>query len=142
MGRSRRADPAIAQTRRNSTRLARTGHADPGDAQQYYESIQICRPDSAVIDWWSILLRVPQIPDRERRLKDAGQIMRARLNEQGTAMHLSSDPRNDMWWLMVLARLQHGEGLRCCCSTTTYGMTDLPLVMRGAPGAADTRGVE
>ena len=80
--------------------LARAGHADPA----MLGSITIdpnLWPDSAVIDWWSILLRVPQIPDREQRLKDAEQIMRARLNQQGTAMHLSSDARNDMWWLMV-----------------------------------------
>ena len=42
-------------------------------------------PDSAVIDWWSILLRVPRLPDREQRLNEAEQIMRARLNQQGTA---------------------------------------------------------
>jgi len=58
-------------------------------------------PDSAVIDWWSTLFRTPSLPDRENRIKAAEQIMRSRLNSQGTAMRLSSDPRNSLWWLMV-----------------------------------------
>jgi len=66
--------------------LARTGHADPA----MLNSITIdpnLWPDSAVIDWLElILLRVPQIPDRERRLKTRNKSCAARLNEQGTAM--------------------------------------------------------
>jgi len=58
-------------------------------------------PDSAVLDWWSILLRTPALPEQQKRIEEAEQIIRTRLNSQGTAMHLSSDPRNDFWWLMV-----------------------------------------
>ena len=58
-------------------------------------------PDSAVLDWWSILLRTPSLPDRQKRVEEAEQIIRSRLNSQGTAMHFSSDPRNNLWWLMV-----------------------------------------
>jgi uncharacterized protein YfaS (alpha-2-macroglobulin family) len=58
-------------------------------------------PDSAVLDWWNILARTPSLPDREKRIGEVEQIIRARLNSQGTAMHLSSDPRNNFWWLMV-----------------------------------------
>ncbi len=58
-------------------------------------------PDSAVIDWMSTLERTPTLPKRADRLDEAEHIMRARLNVQGTAMHLSSGPRNDLWWLMV-----------------------------------------
>jgi hypothetical protein len=58
-------------------------------------------PDSAVLDWWSILLRTPLLPDRQQRLEAVEQIIRARLNSQGTAMHLSADPNNNFWWLMV-----------------------------------------
>jgi hypothetical protein len=58
-------------------------------------------PDSAVLDWWSILLRTPPIPDRQKRIDEAAQIIRARLNSQGTALHFSSDSKSDFWWLMV-----------------------------------------
>jgi alpha-2-macroglobulin len=117
--------------------LARAGHADPA----MLGSITIdpnLWPDSAVIDWWSILLRVPQIPDRENRLKAAEQIIRARLNEQGTAMHLSSDPRNDMWWLMVSPDCNLVK-LALLLLDNNLWHDDLPLVMRGAL-ALQTRG--
>jgi alpha-2-macroglobulin len=110
--------------------LARAGHADPA----MLGSITIdpnLWPDSAVIDWWSILLRVPHIPDREHRLKDAEQIIRARLNEQGTAMHLASDPRNDMWWLMVSPDCNMVR-LALLLLDNNLWHDDLPLVMRGA----------
>jgi hypothetical protein len=110
--------------------LARAGHADPA----MLGSITIdpnLWPDSAVIDWWSILLRVPQIPDRDQRLKAAEQIMRARLNQQGTAMHLSSDARNDMWWLMVSPDCNMVR-LALLLLDNNLWHDDLPLVMRGA----------
>jgi uncharacterized protein YfaS (alpha-2-macroglobulin family) len=110
--------------------LARAGHADPA----MLGSITIdpnLWPDSAVIDWWSILLRVPQIPDRDQRLKAAEQVMRARLNQQGTAMHLSSDARNDMWWLMVSPDCNMVR-LTLLLLDNNLWHDDLPLVMRGA----------
>jgi hypothetical protein len=110
--------------------LAAAGHADPS----MLGSIAIepnLWPDSAVIDWWSILLRMNQVPNRDRRLKEAEQIMRARINQQGTAIHLASDPRNQMWWLMVspdcnLVRL----GLLLLDNDLWHD--DVPLVIRGA----------
>ncbi|MGC2445029.1 alpha-2-macroglobulin family protein, partial [Candidatus Binatus sp.] len=110
--------------------LARSGHTDPA----MLSSITIdpnLWPDSAVIDWWSILLRVPQIPDRDHRLKDVEQIMRARLNEQGTAMHLSSNPRNDLWWLMASPDCNMVR-LALLLLDNNLWRDDLPLVMRGA----------
>jgi hypothetical protein len=117
--------------------LASAGQADPA----MLGSITIdpnLWPDSAVIDWWSILLRLPQIPDRNRRLKDAEQIMRARLNQQGTAMHLSSDARNDMWWLMASPDCNMVK-LALLLIDNKLWHDDLPLVMRGAL-ALQTRG--
>jgi len=117
--------------------LARAGHADPS----MLTSISIepnLWPDSAVIDWWSILLRVQQIPDREHRLKDAEQIVRARLNQQGTGMHLASDTRNNMWWLMVSPDCNMVK-LALLLLDNNLWRDDLPFVMRGAL-ALQTRG--
>jgi alpha-2-macroglobulin len=110
--------------------LARAGHADPAMLASITIDPNLWH-DSAVIDWWSILLRVPQIPDRDQRLKDAEQIMRARLNQQGTAMHLSSDARNDMWWLMVSPDCNMVR-LALLLLDNNLWHEDLPLVMRGA----------
>ncbi len=117
--------------------LARTGHADPA----MLSSITIepnLWPDSAVIDWWSILLHVPQTPELAQHLKDVEQIMRARLNQQGTAMHLASDARNQMWWLMVSPDCNMVK-LALLLLDNNLWHDDLPLVMRGAL-ALQTRG--
>jgi hypothetical protein len=110
--------------------LAGAGHADPALLAGITIEPNLW-PDSAVIDWWSILLRVPQVRERDRRLKEVEQIMRSRLNQQGTAMHLSSDPRNQMWWLMVAPDLNMVR-LALILIDNNLWHEDVPLVMRGA----------
>ncbi len=58
-------------------------------------------PTSAVIDWMNVLLRSKQLPDREKRLQSAEQILRSRLNFQGTSMTFSTEKTDYLWWLMV-----------------------------------------
>ncbi|HTR61458.1 MAG TPA: MG2 domain-containing protein, partial [Candidatus Binataceae bacterium] len=88
-------------------------------------------PDSAVIDWWSILSRTPQLPKRDERMTQVQQIMRARINEQGTAMHLSSDPRNNLWWLMVSPERDMVRLLLVLLDSGAWH-GDVPRLMRGA----------
>ncbi len=58
-------------------------------------------PTSAVIDWMLILKRVPSIPERHTRLAEADQILRSRLNYQGTRLDFSTE-KDDFWyWLMA-----------------------------------------
>jgi hypothetical protein len=58
-------------------------------------------PTSAVIDWLNILQNMTEIPDRVERTKEAEQIIRARLNFQGTVMGFSTEKTDFLWWLMV-----------------------------------------
>ncbi|MGO4378796.1 alpha-2-macroglobulin [Pseudoduganella sp. RAF19] len=58
-------------------------------------------PTSAVIDWYLILQRTPSLPEHAARMKEADQILRTRLNLQGTIMTFSTERRDDWWWLMV-----------------------------------------
>jgi alpha-2-macroglobulin len=58
-------------------------------------------PTSAVLDWWSILHRMPDLPDRGTRQRESEQIIRARLNLQGTTMGFSRERSDALWWLMV-----------------------------------------
>jgi alpha-2-macroglobulin len=58
-------------------------------------------PTSAVIDWYLVLKRTPALPQREQRLAQAGQILRARLNLQGTTMGFSTERADGWWWLMT-----------------------------------------
>ncbi|MBP1607917.1 MAG: alpha-2-macroglobulin domain protein 2 [Acidobacteria bacterium] len=58
-------------------------------------------PTSAVIDWINVLQRTPAIRDRDSNMKEADQILRTRLNFQGTVMSFSTDKSDYLWWLMV-----------------------------------------
>jgi len=110
--------------------LARHGKADP----QLLGSIAIepnLWPTSAVLDWWSILDRIPAITRRDARVAEAEGILRARLNLQGTVMGFSTERGDHLWWLMVspdanavrlILRLVESDRWR----------DDLPRLMRGA----------
>jgi hypothetical protein len=58
-------------------------------------------PTSALIDWINILLKEEKIPNRGARLQTADQILRSRLNFQGTTMTFSTERSDTLWWLMV-----------------------------------------
>ena len=80
--------------------LSRTGKATP----KLLESITLqpnLWPTHAVIDWFSILQRVPNIPKRDEHLATAEQVLRARLSMQGTKLVFSTEREDYWWWLMV-----------------------------------------
>ncbi|WP_354442460.1 alpha-2-macroglobulin family protein [Ottowia thiooxydans] len=58
-------------------------------------------PTSAVIDWISILKRLPAVPNKAAQLVQAEQILRARLSTQGTRMAFSTEQDDYWWWLMA-----------------------------------------
>ncbi|WP_027470095.1 alpha-2-macroglobulin family protein [Deefgea rivuli] len=53
-----------------------------------------------LVDWLSLLQRVPTLPDRATRLAEAEQILRGRLTYQGTRMVFSTEKDDYWWWLM------------------------------------------
>lgn len=57
-------------------------------------------PTHAVIDWLNILKRVPDVPDHDKRLAEANQILRARISYQGAKMVFSTERDDYWWWLM------------------------------------------
>ncbi|MGV3571351.1 MAG: alpha-2-macroglobulin family protein [Ramlibacter sp.] len=58
-------------------------------------------PTHAVIDWLNILRRVADVPQREQRLAEATQVLKARLSYQGTKLVFSTERDDYWWWLMV-----------------------------------------
>jgi uncharacterized protein YfaS (alpha-2-macroglobulin family) len=58
-------------------------------------------PTSALLDWWDVLRRVPDAPDRARLLAEAEQLVRVRLDLTGAAAGFSSTGQDDLWWLMT-----------------------------------------
>ena len=117
--------------------LARVGKARP----PLLGSISIepnLWPTSAVLDWWSILRRVPGIRDREARIHEAAQIVRARLNLQGTTMGFSSEQSDELWWLMVNPDANAARLILQLLDTKPPAANDwaddLPRIVRGAFG--------
>jgi uncharacterized protein YfaS (alpha-2-macroglobulin family) len=90
-------------------------------------------PTSAVLDWRNILHRAGTIPDREARLREAEQILRARLNLQGTTMGFSSERFDGLWWLMVSPDVNAVRLILHLLETREW-REDLPRLMRGTLG--------
>jgi hypothetical protein len=110
--------------------LSRTGKAEP----KLLGSISIepnLWPTSAVIDWFNILQNVQTIPNREERRKEAEQIIRSRLNFQGTVMNFSTERSDGLWWLMVSSDL---NAIRVILSVlrSEQWREDMPRLVQGA----------
>jgi len=80
--------------------LSRKGQAEAGLLSSVVVEPNLW-PTSAVIDWFNILRRISDLPGREEKLKQADQILRSRLNFQGTTMTFSTEKTDFLWWLMV-----------------------------------------
>ena len=57
-------------------------------------------PTHSVIDWLNVLKRVNDVPERDKRLAEANQVLRARLSFQGTKLIFSTERDDYWWWLM------------------------------------------
>src|SRR5262249_17346561 len=90
-------------------------------------------PTSAVLDWWSLLSRVPGAPDRAAHLADAEQIVRARLDLSGTTLRFSSADRDTLWWLMTGPPVNAARLVLLLLDTGAWH-DELPGVVRGALG--------
>src|SRR5690606_2055680 len=80
--------------------LSRYGKAQP----RMLGSITIAPnqwPTHAVIDWINILQRVSAVPQRDERLAEAQQVLRARLSYIGTKLVFSTEKDDYWWWLMA-----------------------------------------
>ncbi|MBC7604657.1 MAG: alpha-2-macroglobulin, partial [Ramlibacter sp.] len=58
-------------------------------------------PTNAVIDWLNILRRVNDVPQREQRIAEATQVLKARLSYNGTKLVFSTERDDYWWWLMT-----------------------------------------
>lgn len=90
-------------------------------------------PTSAVIDWINVLLRIKGIPNRDRKLKEAEQIIRSRLNLQGTVIGFSTERTDYFWWLMVSDDENAVKGLLTLISFESW-KEDIPRMARGVIG--------
>jgi hypothetical protein len=90
-------------------------------------------PTSAVIDWIGVLKRVGDIPDRAKKLTAAQQILRSRLNLQGTSMGFSTERADGLWWLMVTPDVNAVRTLLAVVDLDAW-KEDAPRIAKGAVG--------
>ncbi|NYT57502.1 alpha-2-macroglobulin [Alcaligenaceae bacterium] len=90
-------------------------------------------PTAAVIDWLSLLQRVPGIHDKHERQAQARQIILARMLDRGTEMVLNEDAQNDNWWLMA-GRASNQARLLLSVTGQADWDKDLPRMAQGLLG--------
>jgi uncharacterized protein YfaS (alpha-2-macroglobulin family) len=134
-GSVRRESPLNAPdlTLRKLAAIEALARADSADAD-LLDSIAIdpnLWPTSALLDWWSILQRMPSIPDRDARLRAAEPIVRARLTLQGTTMGFSTERSDSLYWLLAGP---DANALRLLLQLVEFNLwpDDVPRLARGA----------
>ncbi len=110
--------------------LSRSGDALP----KHLDSISIepnLWPTSAVIDWFNILNNINNFPERDKRIREAEQILRSRLSLQGSRLSFSTEGTDYLWWLMVSNDV---NSVRMALSLINAGRwrEDIPKIMIGA----------
>jgi uncharacterized protein YfaS (alpha-2-macroglobulin family) len=90
-------------------------------------------PTSAVIDWIDLLKRAPKLEGRDEKLEQATQILRSRLNFQGTTMGFSTERTDYLWWLMISGDVNANRALLAVLDLPKWG-EDVPRLVRGALG--------
>ena len=88
-------------------------------------------PTSAVLDWMSLLSRIANLPDRDNRLAQAEQIIRSRLNFQGTVMGFSTERTDALWWLMISSDVNANRVILNLLDREKW-KDDMPRLVRGA----------
>jgi uncharacterized protein YfaS (alpha-2-macroglobulin family) len=89
-------------------------------------------PTSALIDWANILRRVA-VRNRETREAEVQQILRSRLNLQGTTMGFSTEASDSLWWLMVSADVNAVRFLLTSMDSPSWKQ-EIARLVRGALG--------
>jgi uncharacterized protein YfaS (alpha-2-macroglobulin family) len=90
-------------------------------------------PTSAVIDWYLVLERQPKLPRHDERMKATEQVLRSRLNFQGTTMGFSTEKTDALWWLMVSADSNANKLLIAMLDAPAW-KDDVPRLVRGTLG--------
>jgi uncharacterized protein YfaS (alpha-2-macroglobulin family) len=90
-------------------------------------------PTSAVLDWIDILHHVANAPQHDQRLAEALQILRSRLNFQGTTMGFSAEHDDALWWLMINADVNANRAILDVLQESGWH-EDVPRMVRGSLG--------
>ncbi|MHB8111285.1 MAG: alpha-2-macroglobulin family protein [Syntrophorhabdaceae bacterium] len=90
-------------------------------------------PTSAVLDWIDVLNHTPGISERAKKLKMAADILRGRLNLQGTTMNFSTESTDALYWLMISGDVNAARVLSVAMDLEGW-REDVPRIVRGLVG--------
>ena len=90
-------------------------------------------PTSAVLDWYGLLKRAVNLKDRDKHIAEAGQILRSRLNFQGTTLGFSTERTDYLWWLMISGDVNANRLLLAALDEDEW-QEDIARLVRGALG--------
>ncbi len=88
-------------------------------------------PTAALIDWWNLLRRVKDIPERERLMAEAGQLLRARLVATSTSLRFTTED-SDLWWWLMDSPDANAARLILAAMEQPDWRADLPMLLQGA----------
>jgi len=110
--------------------LSRWGRVDPALLTSLAVDANLW-PTSGVIDWLNVLRRISDVSNREQKIKQAEQILRSRLNFQGTTMNFSTEKSDALWWLMVTGDV-NAVRLVLALLPSEQWRADMPRLAQGA----------
>ncbi len=116
--------------------LARFGHKLDDNALASISIEPNLWPTSAVIDWYDLLKRAPDLSKRDEYMTGAEQILRSRLNFQGTTMGFSTERLDYLWWLMISGDVNANRLLLAMLDQPKW-REDMPRLVRGSLGRQD-----
>ena len=114
--------------------LSRLGPLPPGLLKSIPPQPQLW-PTSAVLDWRAIQKR-STAPEAPKLVAEADQILRSRLNLQGTTMGFSTDKTDWLWWLMVSEDVNAIKLVLTTMDDAPW-KPDMARMLRGALGRQD-----
>ena len=79
--------------------LSRRSAARPAMLDSISEDL-VAWPTQALIDYYQILKRLPEIKERESKLKNADNALRSRLSMAGNRLSFNNEQADYWWWLM------------------------------------------
>jgi alpha-2-macroglobulin len=88
-------------------------------------------PTSGLLDWVDILQRVPNIDDVDNKRANASNLVRARLNFQGTVMGFATERSDALWWLMISGDVNAARAVLAFLNDSSWH-EDIPRMVRGA----------
>ena len=95
-------------------------------------AVELLRLSTAsLIDWYLVVKRLPEMPERDSKLAEAEQELRNRLSYTGGRINFTTE-KSDYWWWMMISGDSNAFRLIEAMLDEPAWQEDMPRMMRGA----------